>query len=253
MVLGGPMLWAIDDAPAVLRHLRENLEDAPDELGIALFTRLAPPMPFISPDNYGKPVLMMLVLWTGDPAEGRRIIDPLRRIGSPLADAVTIVPYAALQAMGDQGAPHGNHYYWKSHRLPGLTDEIIDVLVDAAANTTSPFSQIGGWLIGGAASRVDPSEAAVGDREVGLELNVTAAWLPTGEKDPHVAWVRRYYDMLSPFSRGVYANFVSDEEGGVEAAYGDRLARLTALKDRVDPTNFFRFNANVAPSNGVVR
>jgi FAD/FMN-containing dehydrogenase len=253
MVLGGPMLWAIDDAPAVLRHLRENLEDAPDDLGIALFTRLAPPMPFISPDNYGKPVLMMLVLWTGDPVEGRRIIDPLRRIGSPLADAVTMVPYAALQAMGDQGAPHGNHYYWKSHRLPGLSEEIIDVLVDAAANITSPFSQIGGWLIGGAASRVDASEAAVGDREVGLELNVTAAWSPTGEKDAHVAWVRRYYDKLSPFSRGVYANFVSDEEGGVEAAYGDRLARLTALKDRVDPMNFFRFNANVAPSNGRLR
>jgi FAD/FMN-containing dehydrogenase len=252
MVLGGPMLWPIADAPAVLRHLHENLEDAPDDLGVAVVTRLAPPMPFISPDQYGKPVLMIVILWTGDPAEGRKVIAPLRRIGSPLADAVTMMPYVAHQAMGDQGAPHGNHYYWKSHRLPGPTEAIAAILVDAAHSITSPFSQIGGWLIGGAATRVDPSATAVGDREIGLELNITAAWLPSmGEPDPHMAWVRRYYDMLAPFSRGVYANFVSDEAGGVEHAYGDRLGRLTVLKDRMDPTNFFRLNPNIVPSGAV--
>jgi hypothetical protein len=50
-------------------------------------------------------------------------------------------------------------------------------------------------------------------------------------------------------SSGVYANFISDEgAAGVDAAYGSRLARLTALKDRYDPTNFFRRNANIPPS-----
>jgi hypothetical protein len=34
----------------------------------------------------------------------------------------------------------------------------------------------------------------------------------------------------------------------IEAAYGERLQRLTALKDRYDPTNFFRMNANFPPS-----
>jgi hypothetical protein len=34
----------------------------------------------------------------------------------------------------------------------------------------------------------------------------------------------------------------------VETAYGDRLARLTALKDKYDPDNFFRMNANIPPS-----
>jgi hypothetical protein len=54
---------------------------------------------------------------------------------------------------------------------------------------------------------------------------------------------------MRPFSAGVYANFISDEGAtGVEAAYGDRLKRPTALKDHYDPTNFFRLNANIPPS-----
>ena len=59
---------------------------------------------------------------------------------------------------------------------------------------------------------------------------------------------------MEPYAEGVYANFISDEgAAGVEAAYGERLARLVALKDRYDPTNFFRLNANVAPSEGGTR
>ena len=34
------------------------------------------------------------------------------------------------------------------------------------------------------------------------------------------------------------------------AAYGHRLKRLTALKDRQDPTNLFRLDANIPPSRG---
>jgi len=39
----------------------------------------------------------------------------------------------------------------------------------------------------------------------------------------------------------------------VRAACGERLARLTALKDRYDPTNFFRMNASIAPSGAAAR
>ncbi len=54
---------------------------------------------------------------------------------------------------------------------------------------------------------------------------------------------------MQPHSTGVYTNFLSDEgAAGVEVAYGDRLRRLTALKDEYDPENFFRMNANIPPS-----
>jgi hypothetical protein len=249
IVLGGPIFWPLADAPAVLRFLRDYSPEAPDELGITLAMMLAPPMPFLPPAQYGKPVLGLVLVWAGDPAEGDKAIAPLRAIGSPIAEVVRPVPYVALQSMLDNGAPHGRHYYWKSHRLPSLSDEVIDTLVERVESGTSPFSQIAGWAMGGAVSRVDPEATAVGEREIGFDINIAAAWPPEPDGARHVAWVREGWEALRPHSVGVYANFLSDEGAeGVEFAYGRRLKRLTALKDRYDPTNFFRLNANIAPS-----
>ena len=105
-------------------------------------------------------------------------------------------------------------------------------------------------MMGGAVSRVDPEATAVGEREVGFDINIAAAWMPSDpDNERHISWVRNGWDALRPESVGVYANFLSDEGlSGVEAAYGSRMRRLTALKDRYDPTNFFHMNANLAPN-----
>jgi FAD/FMN-containing dehydrogenase len=250
LVLAGPVFWPLDQAPRVLRFLHQFAPEAPDELGITLATMRAGPLPFLPPERVGTPVLGLVLAWAGDIEDGERATAPLRRLGSPIAELVRPIPYVALQSMLDGGAPHGRHYYWKSDRLPGLADEVVDALVEQVATITSPFSQIGGWAMGGAVSRVDPDATAVGEREVGFDLNLAAAW-PPSDPDPgrHLAWVRRGWEALRPHSVGLYANFLSDEgPEGVEAAYGTRLRRLTALKDRYDPANVFRRNANVPPS-----
>ncbi|GCB52911.1 FAD-binding oxidoreductase [Streptomyces sp. NL15-2K] len=250
LVLGGPVIWPIDQAGDVLRHIRDVAPGAPDELGITIGSRLAPPMPFLPPEAYGTPVMMLLLVWCGEIAAGLRAVEPVRRLGTPLADVVRPVPYLAIQSMLDGGAPHGMHYYWKSHRLPALSDDVIDVIVSGVADITSPFSQMSGWCMGGEAGRVAPDATAVGARGTGFELNVVAAWPPpAGPADRHRAWVREQWEKLRPHSEGVYANFLSDETPAeTRAAYGPRLARLTALKDRHDPENAFRLNDNIPPS-----
>jgi FAD/FMN-containing dehydrogenase len=255
LVLGGPMFWGLDDAPAVLRVLRELAPAAPDELGISISIMPAPPMPFLAPEQFGKPVIGLVLAWMGDFAAGERAIAPLREVGRPLADVVRPVPYLALQSMLDGGAPHGRHYYWKAHRLPALSDATIDVFCERASAFTSPFAQINGWAVGGAVSRVDPGATAVGERETGFELSFAVGWPPSDpDGERHRAWSRAGWEALRGESAGIYANFISDEgSAGVEAAYGARLARLTAVKDRYDPDNVFRHNANIPPGGEVSR
>jgi len=55
---------------------------------------------------------------------------------------------------------------------------------------------------------------------------------------------------MRPFSTGgVYANNLGEEGAErIEAAYGENYARLLALKNKYDPTNFFRLNQNIKPA-----
>ena len=250
LVLGGPIFWPLADAPRVLRVLRELIPDAPDELGISLAIMPAPPLPFLDREHFGKPVAGLVVAWSGDHDDGNRVLAPLRRAAAPLADVVRPIPYLALQSMLDGGAPFGLHYYWKSHRLPTISDTTIEILVERASCAPGPFAQVHGWAMGGAVSRVAADATAVGEREVGFDLSLVTAWMPSDpEPDRQRSWSREGWEALRPQSTGIYANFISDEgAAGVAAAYGERLARLTAVKDRYDPTNVFRMNANIPPS-----
>jgi FAD/FMN-containing dehydrogenase len=255
LVLAGPVFWPFEDAPRVLRFLHEFAPEAPEELGLTVAMMRAGPFPFIPPEQRGRPVLGLVLAWVGDLDEGERAMAPLRRIGRPIADVVTPIPYVALQSMLDGGAPPGRHYYWKSHRLPGIPDGVVDALMEHLESVPTPFSQLNGWIMGGAVSRVDAEATAVGEREVGLDISLAVGWQPGDpDADAHKAWARAGWDALRPYSAGIYANFISDEgAAGVEAAYGDRRARLEALKATWDPDNVFRMNANITPSVEAVR
>jgi len=177
---------------------------------------------------------------------------PLREFKAPAVDAVGPKPYVAHQAMFDPAYPHGRHYCWKSWKLTPLTDGVIDVIVEQASTITSPYSAIPIFTLGGAVARVDAAAAAFSGRSAAHDINIVAAWLPDDpEPERHKAWVRSFWEAMRRFGHGVYDNFMADEPPPhVKVAYGDRkYARLAPLKSKYDPSNFFRFNQNIAPSN----
>jgi FAD/FMN-containing dehydrogenase len=251
-VLAGVLAWPMDEAGAVLRFLRDFVADAPDEVGIMVNLRLAPPLPVYPEELHGRPIVALVVCYAGPVDEGEEVLRPLRTFRTPALDGVAPKPYLAHQAVFDPAFPHGRHYYWKSWKLPPLTDPAIDVLVEHAAAVTSPFSTIGVFTLGGAVARVDDDATAFTGRTAAHDINVVASWLPDDpEPERHRAWARTAWAALRPFAQGVYVNFLSDEPAQhVQAAYGNRTyARLAALKSEYDPSNVFRFNSNIAPAD----
>ncbi len=250
-VLAGMMAWPMDDAPRVLRFLREFIAGAPDEVGIMANLRLAPPLPIIPAALQGKPIVALIAIYAGPIDEGEKILRPLREIATPAVSAIVPKTYVAHQKMFDAALPHGRHYYWKSHKLGPLTDGIIDVIVEHCAQITSPMSTVPIFSFGGAVGRVPADSTAFPNRDAAHDINIVASWLPEnlGEADRHIDWVRRFFGALEPHSRGMYANFVNDEASDrIRAGYSDRQwLRLTALKAKYDQTNFFRMNANIPP------
>jgi hypothetical protein len=63
-------------------------------------------------------------------------------------------------------------------------------------------------------------------------------------------WTKGYWEAVHPYSAdGGYVNFMMDDgdDSRLKATYGDNYDRLVALKDKYDPTNFFRVNQNIRP------
>jgi FAD/FMN-containing dehydrogenase len=249
-VLAGLLAWPMDDAPQVLRFLRDFMADAPDEVGLMGNLRLAPPLPVIPDELHGRPIVGLVPTYAGPVTEGEEALRPLRDLPAPAVDTVVPKPYVEHQKMFDPTAPHGRHYYWRSHKLGPLADEVIDVLVEQASSITSPLSTTPIFTQGGAVSRVPEDATAFPNRGAAHDINIVASWLPDGDGERHIEWVRRFFAALEPHSRGVYVNFTSDDTADRvrRAAYGpEQWSRLVALKAKYDPTNFFRGNANIPP------
>jgi FAD/FMN-containing dehydrogenase len=251
MILAGVVAWPMDQGAKLLAFLRDFLAEAPDEVGVVGNLRLAPPMPFVPEPLHGKPIAGLVLTYAGSIEDGERVLKPLRSFNAPAFDAVMPKPYTAHQKSLDTALPHGRHYYWKSHRLPPLSDDMIGIITGHAANITSGMSAVGLFCFGGAMARVPADATAFGHRDAAHDINIVGAWLPDDpEPDRHRAWVRGFFDALEPHSRGVYVNFTSDDspERIRGAAYGEaKWKRLVALKKQYDPTNFFRLNANIPP------
>jgi FAD/FMN-containing dehydrogenase len=251
-VFAGPIYYALEDAPEVLRFYRDWIADAPDELTTIVQLRKAPPLAFLPADVHGRPVLAVVCCYAGSAERGDEVLAPLRRFGAPLIDAVGLRQYVELQELFNASVPHGWHYYWKSWELPPLTDGAIDTLVEQAWRISSPRSYIIVFQLGGAVARVGEQATAYPQRDAAHNVNINAAWLPDDrEPERHVEWARACFAALEPFAEGrAYVNFLGDEGADrVRAAYGEeKYVRLVALKRAHDPENVFALNQNIAPA-----
>ncbi len=250
-VYAGLLLYTMDEAQEVLAYFRDFMAGAPDEVGLLGNLRLAPPLPVVPEELHGKPVVGLVACYAGPVDEGQAVLKPVREFKEPVVDALVPKPYVAHQAMFDAALPHGNHYYWKSWKLPPLTDELIDVIIAEAEKITSPMSSIPIFTQGGAVDRVPDDATAYPNRSAAHDINIVASWLPEDpEPEKHIEWVRDYWKAIEPHAEGVYVNFMSDEDqDAVERAYGsEKYAKLTALKSKYDPDNVFDQNQNIPPN-----
>jgi FAD/FMN-containing dehydrogenase len=241
VVLGGMVLYPRSHATDVLKFYRDFTAAAPDEL--VTYAGL-----LSTPD--GTPVAAIIVCHSGDHAEGERTLAPLRKFGSPMLDAIQLMPFPAMQSLLDGAAPDGNQNYWKSTFLRELSDDAIAAVVAHANQATSPLSAVLLEQYGGAVSRVPATATAFAHREAEYDLVVMGQWTDPVESARHISWTRHLADAMAPFRSGAYLlNALGEEsEEVVRAAFGVNYGRLAAVKAQYDPTNFFRVNQNVAPA-----
>lgn len=240
-VLAGALTYPWPAARDVLAYHHEFMATAPDELTSAASLGIAPA---------GEPTVTLVVSWCGDPDVGQRVLAPLRALGPPLADSITVQPYADWQRVPDPGYPRGRLHYWKAGYLRHLTDAALNTLLELARTIPSPTTGIGLQGLRGAASRVPIDATAFPHRAEQYDLLILAQWTDPALTAEHIAWARDAFEALQPhLEDGVYVNNLGAEgPDRIRSAYGPNYPRLAELKRRYDPANVLRLNQNVTPA-----
>lgn len=248
-VMAGPVFWAMEDAPEVLRFYRDWIADCPDELMTIAVQRRAPALPIVPPDLVGKLVIGVTACYAGPVEDGERALRPLKEFGSPVLDFCRPKPFLEHQKTFDPSFPHGWHYYVRACDVAALSDEVIDIVVEHGRRITSPVTSIALWQMGGAVGRIDDEATAFNGRNAGFTFNINGNSKTAEGFDAERQWARDYWSALAPHHTSVYVNFLMEEgEGRVRQAYGAaKYEKLKTLKRKYDPTNFFSLNQNIKP------
>ncbi|MGH3109642.1 MAG: FAD-binding oxidoreductase, partial [Gaiellaceae bacterium] len=175
LVLGGPLLYELDDAPAAWRNARDFFLDAPDEVSLWLVLTHVPSQPPFPQEHWGTPVLAVVPFCT-DLERGPALLEPLTAFGSPLANLHGPIPYTALQAALDDVDPHGHRYWERGDYLAEMSDDLIDVLVAGARTVSSKLTEILVFTMGGAIDRVPADATAFGDRSAPWAVWIASQW-----------------------------------------------------------------------------
>ena len=237
-VLGGMVIHPFPRATEVLRFYRNFTSALPDEVTTSAGVLTGPD---------GNLVAAIAVCFTGALDQGERVLEPLRRFGSPVVDTIAPCSYVTMQTMLDDAFPPGRLNYWKSSLTDQLSDEAISAVVDAAGRM-SPLSVIVISDYHGAYRRVGKTATAYYHRDLQYDIIIMANWTGSTESEPNVRWARELFQTLRPYvPQGVYVNDLDQDEGGerVKHAYGENYPRLLGLKNKYDPGNFFRLNQNI--------
>ncbi len=241
-VLGGAIMFPLSKARDVLTLYGEYGPEQPHDLQLDLVIS--------QPPGGGSAIAGFGVCYSGDPAGADAALAPVRGLGTPIVDSVGPMDYVALQRSGDVDDPRAVAGYMKSGFVTGIPSGLVDAIVEGFEGHPARTTQVVFQQSGGKIAEVSAAATAFAQRDAVANMLPSVGWAYGSDPDAHIAWCREYWTHLEPFTHGFYANDADGEasEENVASNYRQNIERLTAVKNRYDPKNLFRLNANILPT-----
>lgn len=251
-VWAGPIFWKIEHAKQIMRAYRDFIRTAPEQLCPFLGLKTVPSTAPFPQQIWGTRVCGLITCFVGSAQDGRKALEPLlSMLPQPILDAMSEMPFPALQSLFDGLLPKGLQWYWKGDFVAELSDAAIDVHIEHASKSPSELSLMHLYPINGAVHRVGAAAAAWSCRDALWSMVIAGI-----DPDPRKAealrrWSSDYWQAVHAFNPGGggYVNFMMEEgDARVRATYGANYPRLVEVKRKYDPGNLFKENQNVPPA-----
>ncbi len=240
-VIAGDVVFPFDRFRDVLSFYADYCHSAPDELSLDLIAS-APPG--------GTPGSVVLhAVYSGDHSSAEKALPPFDKLGKPVANTIGPIDYVALQRMWDNSDPRHGGDYIKGGFVSDIDDAQIDAIADGfeahpERSTTFFYQQSGGAI-----NRVATDATAFPNRNAIASPAVIVSWNEGADRTPHVEYIRSYWPTIEKFADGFYTNTGDFEtQQSLNRNYRGNYPRLVALKNKYDPGNLFRLNANIQPT-----
>ena len=252
LIFPGAVFHAAEEGEELLPKWRDWALSAGDEVTTRALYWSMPVDDGLPPPVHGKDVFIMAALFSGDQSKAEEVVEPLRELGTPLADISSLMPYRGFQAAFD-ALSAGHHSYWKSTYLNELSDEAIALIHKRAMERPDPRVLIHIPIMGDATASVSTGDTAFGDRSAPFMLSVDGNTYEAKNFEKTRQWVKDFIADVQNLhgAGGAYLNFSGDdatEHAVVQAQFGQNLERLARLKKKYDPSNLFRVNNNIRPA-----
>jgi hypothetical protein len=229
---GGALWFDGSHAATVIERWRSWIADLPEAATTSFALFQLPEMPGVPPQLAGRLTLSVRYVWTGDPAEGARLLEPMRSSAPLLIDDVADKPYTAIDSVHTDPLDP----------VPGkeaaavLTDfpaEAADALLGVAGpGSNSPQILVEVRQMGGATARAGEHDSAFCSREAAYSVLVVGIAVVPGV-DEHG---RSVLAALEPWTGGHRLPNFTFSEAEMPSAYDDwTRARLRHAIRRYDP------------------
>lgn len=236
------LVYPFARARRTLQFLSQYAKQLPDET--TLETALVS-----TPSN--ERILSVTILHAGTIEAAERHMNAFRAAETPVAHELQTVSYLDLQSEDDVRFGPGQNAYLKAGFIHALTDDTIDAMLSSIEEATLPVAQaIAFPQFGGAIARVDARATAFAHRDTAYAVIIPLIWQDPSLADALLSWGRAAWKRVEPSTRGTYVKFLAadDPQSRIRESYGINLERMVELKNKYDPTNLFRLNANVEPT-----
>jgi len=241
-VFGGQIVFPLAQARSALNFYSEFQEAAPDD--VCLDAGLS------SNTNFtGSSGIALLLCYSGSAAGAEKLLRTIRSVGKAMVDNLGPIDYVALQRSGDGNERRAIGSYTKTGFVRKISPQLIDIVTSGLEENPERSTTLGFQSAGGAIARVAADATAFPYRDIRATTILSADWPATSDPEQHVKWLRQFWAGIFPHTNGFYTNdAIEESQQQLDENYAGNYPRLLKLKNRYDPTNLFRLNANVRPS-----
>jgi hypothetical protein len=235
-VVAGMTVWPIAAAREVLAAWVPWARSAPDAATTSLRLLRLPPLPDVPEPLRDTPVVVVDGAVLAEPREAAGILEPFRRIGTPILDTwETMSPAGLLQIHMDPPAPvpaRGD-----TMQLDDLDDAGIDALLGVVRpDEIAPLLFAELRQMGGALGREAPGAGARATMDGSFCLFGVGVPMSPAQADALDARLTELLAVMRPWATGsFYVNF-AERGGSMETAFSAAdYARLQAVRRAWDP------------------